>query len=176
VTAISRAWSYPEAVTDTQRGGSGGGLEPEGRSQDADHTEDGEPGPWQRFQDWREAIRRRPAADRLYRITVAMLGGAIVVGGLALVPLPGPGWLIVFLGLAILATEFEWAHRLEQYARKRVSEWTHWLGRQPLAVRILFALLTAVLVAVVLYTVLRVLGVPGWVPDGLVAIIPGLEP
>ena len=32
--------------------------------------------------------------------------------GILAIPYPGPGWAIVFLGLAILATEFEWAHRL----------------------------------------------------------------
>ena len=32
--------------------------------------------------------------------------------GSILVPLPGPGWLIVFAGLAILATEYVWAQRL----------------------------------------------------------------
>jgi uncharacterized protein (TIGR02611 family) len=181
-------------VTDTQRGSSGRGPEPGERSQDTGgqgpKSEDPEPatgarsqgspddgaGPWQRFQDWREAIRRRPAADRIYRLTVAVLGGVIVVGGLALVPLPGPGWLIVFVGLALLATEFEWAHRLEQYVRKRVSDWTHWLGRQSLSIRIMFALLTAGFVAAFLYAVLRVLGVPGWIPDGFVAVIPGLTP
>jgi uncharacterized protein (TIGR02611 family) len=26
--------------------------------------------------------------------------------------LPGPGWAVIFLGLAVLATEYAWAHRL----------------------------------------------------------------
>jgi len=38
--------------------------------------------------------------------------------GLALVPLPGPGWLIVFLGLGIMATEFAWAERLLDFGRR----------------------------------------------------------
>ena len=32
--------------------------------------------------------------------------------GILAIPYPGPGWAIVFLGLGILATEFDWARRL----------------------------------------------------------------
>jgi uncharacterized protein (TIGR02611 family) len=39
-----------------------------------------------------------------------------------LVPLPGPGWLIVFAGLAILATEYVWAQRLLNYAKTKVGQ------------------------------------------------------
>ncbi len=92
-------------------------------------------------------------------MVVGLIGGLIVVGGLALVPLPGPGWLIVFVGLAVLATEFEWAARLEKFARDQVRAWTHWLGRQPIAVRILVAALTFAFVAAVVYGVVVVTGV-----------------
>ena len=51
---------------------------------------------------------------------VGLLGGAIVVLGFILIPLPGPGWLIVFAGLALLATEFVWAERLLRYGRRRL--------------------------------------------------------
>jgi len=50
--------------------------------------------------------------SRAYRIAFAIAAFAIVLGGLALVPLPGPGWAIVFVGLGMLALEFEWAERL----------------------------------------------------------------
>jgi hypothetical protein len=48
-------------------------------------------------------------ARRLARIVVGftLLG----IGGL-LLALPGPGWLTIVLGLAVLATEFVWARRL----------------------------------------------------------------
>jgi len=42
--------------------------------------------------------------------------------GIVLIPLPGPGWLIVFGGLAILATEYVWARRLLNYSRRRVGQ------------------------------------------------------
>jgi uncharacterized protein (TIGR02611 family) len=109
-------------------------------------------------------------------VVVGVIGGAIVVGGLALVPLPGPGWLIVFVGLGVLASEFEWAARLEHYARDKVVAWTRWVGRQSLVIRALIGLATMAFVAGVCYGVLVVYGVPGWVPDNWVPQLPGLEP
>jgi uncharacterized protein (TIGR02611 family) len=57
---------------------------------------------------------------------------AVIALGLLLIPLPGPGWVVVFLGLGILATEFAWAERLLSYARSKVRAWTTWVGRQPI--------------------------------------------
>jgi len=56
------------------------------------------------------------------RILITIAGTLVVLVGLILVPLPGPGWLIVFGGLAILATEYVWAQRLLRYARRRVGQ------------------------------------------------------
>jgi uncharacterized protein (TIGR02611 family) len=69
------------------------------------------------------------------RIGIGLVGAVVVVLGLVLVPLPGPGWLIVLAGLAILSLEFAWAQRLANYTRTRLERWWHWLGRQPLVVR-----------------------------------------
>ena len=50
---------------------------------------------------------------------VKIIGGfALVALGIVLMPLPGPGWAIVAGGLALLATEFEWANRLLQHVRR----------------------------------------------------------
>ena len=38
-----------------------------------------------------------------------MVGVALVVGGIALLVLPGPGFLVVILGFAVLGTEYAWA-------------------------------------------------------------------
>ena len=43
---------------------------------------------------------------------VAIIGVVVILIGIPLIPLVGPGWLIVFAGLAILASEFPWAGRL----------------------------------------------------------------
>ncbi len=43
---------------------------------------------------------------------VFLLGFAVVGTGIILLPLPGPGWVIIFAGFAILASEFEFAEKV----------------------------------------------------------------
>ena len=43
------------------------------------------------------------------RIAVSVVGGAFVLGGIAMLVLPGPGILVVAVGFAILGTEYAWA-------------------------------------------------------------------
>ncbi len=54
------------------------------------------------------------------RIAVALSGVVVILIGIPMIPLFGPGWLVVFTGLAILASEFEWADRLRNRMRHRV--------------------------------------------------------
>jgi len=75
-----------------------------------------------------------------WRIGVTLLGVAVIVLGIVLLPLPGPGWVIIFAGLGLLATEYEWAARLLRSARELVRRWTQWARQQSLAVRVLLAL------------------------------------
>ena len=64
----------------------------------------------------------------LRRAGVALAGGAVLLLGLALIPLPGPGLLVVPLGLGILALEFAWARRCLRAVRQRAGAW--WRGPQ----------------------------------------------
>lgn len=76
-------------------------------------------------------IHAHPRIRAPYRILVALVGLLIVTVGLILVPLPGPGWLVVFIGVAVLGTEFPAAHRLTELVRRqarRVRAW--WRARQ----------------------------------------------
>lgn len=57
----------------------------------------------------------------LKRVAVTVVGAVVLAGGIALMVLPGPGLLVVVVGLAILATEYVWAHRL--LARARQGAW-----------------------------------------------------
>ncbi len=63
---------------------------------------------------------------RLKRIFVGIGGGLVVIIGIIAIPYPGPGWLIVFAGLAILATEFEWAQRILDKAKGEYDKWQAW--------------------------------------------------
>jgi uncharacterized protein (TIGR02611 family) len=113
---------------------------------------------------FRQFFARHRTLDLTYRIVVAAIGSAVVIGGIALIPLPGPGWLIVFGGLAILATEFEWAGRLLDFARRKVRGWTHWVGRQSLLVRGLIGLVGLLFVGGLMWAYVAVQGVPTWLP------------
>lgn len=88
---------------------------------------------------------------RAKRIGVGIVGGLLLVVGIIAIPYPGPGWLIVFTALAILATEFVWAHRLLGYARGKYDAWEAWLKRQRRVVKVFFWLLTAAVVVATLW-------------------------
>jgi uncharacterized protein (TIGR02611 family) len=49
---------------------------------------------------------------RVVRIAKIAGGFLLLVAGIAMIALPGPGWLTIAAGLAILAGEFIWARRL----------------------------------------------------------------
>jgi uncharacterized protein (TIGR02611 family) len=56
------------------------------------------------------------------RIAVTIAGFAVLLAGIALLVLPGPGWLLIFLGLTILATQYMWAARLLETARRKAEQ------------------------------------------------------
>ena len=113
---------------------------------------------------WRRRIAARRSVDHGYRVAVGIVGGLVVVAGLATIPLPGPGWLTVIAGLFVLASEFTWAERLLEFTKRHVRRWTDWVGRQRRWVRVLLALATAAFVYGVVVVTLHLVGVPGWVP------------
>ena len=78
----------------------------------------------------RDAVRRWPGGWLLWRIGVTLVGLVVLVVGLVLIPLPGPGWLIVFLGLGIWSTEYAWARRLLQSTRELLAIWWRWIAAQ----------------------------------------------
>ena len=58
----------------------------------------------------------------LKRIAVGVVGGVVTIVGVVALVAPGPGWLIIFAGLGILATEFAWAAYVLEHAKKNVSK------------------------------------------------------
>ncbi|NJC62975.1 hypothetical protein HC028_00355 [Planosporangium flavigriseum] len=65
-----------------------------------------------------KALSGLPASVR--RPLVAVMGGTLIVAGLAAVVLPGP-WTIppILAGLALLATEYMWARRWQRRVQDR---------------------------------------------------------
>lgn len=62
-------------------------------------------------------------AKRIIRQTwVTIAGLGVILIGLVLLPLPGPGLLIIIAGLAILGTEFDWARRIMEPMKRRLEQ------------------------------------------------------
>ncbi|NJM93061.1 MAG: hypothetical protein HC861_11070, partial [Rhodospirillaceae bacterium] len=57
------------------------------------------------------------------RIAISVVGGSVLVVGLAMVVLPGPALVVIPLGLAILGIEFAWARRWLRKVRERAQQW-----------------------------------------------------
>ena len=84
---------------------------------------------------------------------IGVVGGVVLVVGIVMIPYPGPGWLVVFMGLAILAQEFTWAERTLHHARQKYDAWNQWIARQPIAVRSLTFIATAIVVIATVWLV-----------------------
>lgn len=65
----------------------------------------------------------RTAVNYLRKAAVLVAGTLVVLVGVALLVLPGPGWLVIFAGLGLLATEFPWAATLLLRARAAARRW-----------------------------------------------------
>ena len=102
-----------------------------------------------RFDQIRNWFHATRAGRLVFRIIVGVLGLALVVLGLLLVPLPGPGWLIVLAGFAVWAVEFAWARRLLHRARELLHNWNVWIKKQSWYVRLPILLAIIAIVAVV---------------------------
>jgi uncharacterized protein (TIGR02611 family) len=100
------------------------------------------------------------------------------VVGLIMVPAPGPGWLVVFLGLVILASEFEFAQRMLDFARHHVGRWNTWIFGQSIWMRGVVALGTLLLVWAIFWAWFALVGVPNLLPDWtqeLLRQVPGID-
>lgn len=53
------------------------------------------------------------------KILVAIVGGVLLVAGLAMLVLPGPAVVVIPAALAILALQFVWARRCLAWLRER---------------------------------------------------------
>ncbi|MFH7335242.1 TIGR02611 family protein [Streptomyces sp. KHY 26] len=68
-----------------------------------------------------EFVRARRLLHRGWQAGVFVIGLAVVIAGVALLPLPGPGWVVIFAGMAIWATEFVWAQLVLRWTKRKVT-------------------------------------------------------
>lgn len=85
------------------------------------------------------------------KVLIAVAGTLVVIIGLLLVPYPGPGWLIVFAGLALLSTEFLFAKKVLDKARRWYDAWLEWLKKQPWVVKVLVLAATGAVILTTLW-------------------------
>ena len=71
---------------------------------------------------FREPTEERAKRRLLTRVAVVVAGSFVTLLGLALLALPGPGLLVVALGLGILATEVPFAERLLDKVKARLPQ------------------------------------------------------
>jgi uncharacterized protein (TIGR02611 family) len=111
----------------------------------------------------RNNIREQRRLNFIYRCVVGVVGTVVLLAGLVAIPYPGPGWLIVFAGLGILASEFAWAHRLLTFARGKYDAWLEWMKKQHWTVQALFGLFTFAIVLFSLWLFGALELAAGWV-------------
>ncbi|MEO6109804.1 MAG: TIGR02611 family protein [Candidatus Saccharimonadales bacterium] len=87
------------------------------------------------------------------RILVGFVGGLVILIGIVLIPYPGPGWLTVFAGFAILSTEFEFAKSVLKWLKEKYDLWLVWLKKQHGIVQIGMFLFTSLVVAVTVWLI-----------------------
>jgi uncharacterized protein (TIGR02611 family) len=76
-----------------------------------------------------------------------LAGFVVVLAGLAMIPLPGPGLLVTAAGLALLALEFVWAERVLERTIDHMGKATDRVKRTGRAQRLILGLLGALVVA-----------------------------
>lgn len=116
-------------------------------------------------------MRARPGHYHAYRLALGSLGVLVVVVGLVLVPFPGPGWLIVFIGVGVLASEFHWARRVNAFGHRQLHRWTRWLLAQRWWVRGGVTLATALFVGACVWVLFKVTGLPAWTPEPIAHLL-----
>ncbi|AMM20699.1 hypothetical protein AX769_11800 [Frondihabitans sp. PAMC 28766] len=79
---------------------------------------------------FRARLNLYPRLRTAYKIVLGVVGIAVVIAGIILIPLPGPGWLVVFIGLAILGTEFPAAHRFNMWVQGKFRAVVAWFQRR----------------------------------------------
>lgn len=120
----------------------------------------------ERLRQWRERLRQHRTTNAAYRVVVGVTGAIVLTAGIIAIPYPGPGWAIVFIGLAILASEFAWAHHTLRFAKGRYDAFMDWFGQQALWIRAVGTTLTAVVVFGTLWLVGALDLIAGWVGVG----------
>jgi tellurite resistance protein TerC len=64
------------------------------------------------------------------KLIISVIGFTVLLIGLAMVVLPGPAFIVIPIGLGILATEFIWAKKLLDRVKSKASNMREWVSKQ----------------------------------------------
>ncbi len=73
--------------------------------------------------------REEPVIAGLRRLIVLVVGAGVTLVGMIMLVTPGPGLAVILIGLAALATEFPWAKRLLDRAKREAGDRGRRIGR-----------------------------------------------
>lgn len=90
-----------------------------------------------------ERLHANPVTGAATKVVVTIIGVAVFAAGVVMMVTPGPGIVGIVAGLAILATEWDWADRWVKLARQKAHEAAEKARNMDPAVRRKRALLTA---------------------------------
>jgi uncharacterized protein (TIGR02611 family) len=127
-----------------------------------DDSASSEPSWWDRVHG---RLHRNRAMSATTKLVVTLVGSSVLAAGLVMMVTPGPGLVAIVAGLAILATEWDWADRWLTAARRKLHEARVAAERMDPRVRrrrILLATAVVVLVAIAVAGYVTVADWPGW--------------
>src|SRR5947207_9674291 len=78
-----------------------------------------------RSQSWKKSLFKVWNIENIKiirRVIVSVIGATVLLIGIALLVLPGPAFIVIPVGLAILATEYAWARRWLKRARRMATD------------------------------------------------------
>jgi len=65
------------------------------------------------------------------RTAIAVIGFTLLALGVVMLVTPGPGWVVIFIGLSVLGLEFVWARRLLKRLKQKASDLSDAIFRKP---------------------------------------------
>ncbi|HET6165682.1 MAG TPA: PGPGW domain-containing protein [Marmoricola sp.] len=124
-----------------------------------------EPSRWQRLHGH---LHRNRAMSATTKLVVTVVGSAVLMAGLVMMVTPGPGLLGIVAGLAILATEWEWADRWLTAARRKLDDARAAAAAMDPDVRrrrVLLTVSSSVLLVMLVVGYVAIADWPGWTVD-----------
>lgn len=116
-----------------------------------------------------EERQRRRTIRMLQRTGITIAGVVILIAGVAMLALPGPGWLAIVLGLWVLSLEYAWAERLLDRIKDKVIEGAHLAAASTWKTALSVLCSVGIIVAGVVWAVEDRIPYSGWTTGGILS-------